>query len=302
MTNYKRWRLYLAVGFMLALLIAPRSNADTVRQSDSGTPEDKANRAVSQLKAGHPEETARLMRELLLNLQLELPMDPKFAANPAQVLATAPVMLKEHFSKLLDRLGEKAETKEIIDSIIDNTVPKNYGAQLKKYSAEVETAMKQLEPLRSIADGEELKYGDPLRSLESDAEELTSDPKASAANLEKIGAKLDSLARQAQQMPVADARPAVGLYTLTLVANSAGRYEQAARFAGLAEQHINALMDNAPVLKHIQVASAYAMLKQGKTDEFKSLRDTLAKNPDNNKRMLVTLERFNELLEKLSQH
>jgi hypothetical protein len=61
-------------------------------------------------------------------------------------------------------------------------------------------------------------------------------------------------------------------------------------------------MDDAPVLKEIQVASAYAMLKQGKADEFKFLRDTLAKNPDNNERMLATLARFNELFEKLGQH
>jgi hypothetical protein len=263
-------------------------------QSDTIAQAAAADLAVFQFKAGHPEETARLMRQLLLKLQLELPMDPKFATAPAQVLATAPAMLKEQFAKVIARLGEKSDTGTIIDLIIDNAAPKNYAAQLKTYCARIEAVMKELEPLRSIADAEQLKYGDPLTTLENDAKEMESDPKTSAANLSKIGTNLDALATQAQQMPVGDGRPALGLYTLALVANSAGRYEQAAKFAELAEQHINAVMDDSPMLKQIHVATGYALLKQGKTDEFKALKDVLAKSPDNNERMLVTLARFTE--------
>lgn len=266
----------------------------------------KADLALYQLKAGQPDQTAKLMRELLLSIQTELPMDPRFSTNPAQVFGETPGKLKDYFSKVLKRLEEKGDFQQILDSIIDNTVPHNYSTQLTTYCKHLKEACEQLTDLQSVADGEELKYGDPLSSLDHQSvspDKLTnSDKLDNLDKLDKLGSTLNDLATQAQYMPVSDLRAPLALYRLALVENSAARYKQAETFAQQSINHIKAITDNLPAVAQIRVALAYALLKQGKTDEFKALRDDLLKSladpiPGNStqERVAVSLARFTEL-------
>jgi len=263
-------------------------------QSESIAQEAKADLAVFQLKAGNPDQTAKLMRELFLSLQLELQADPKFPIEPAQVLAGAPAVLKEHFSKVINRLHESPDTKLIVESIIDNTYPKNYASQLKTFCTRLKATLDQLEPLRSVAETEELRYGDPLTPLADETADDDSDPRLSAANLEKIGRNLDTLATQAQQLPAGDLRAAHGLYTLALLANSAKRYQQAEMFAQQGVRHVEAIADNLPLVEQLQIVLAYSLLRQGKTEAFNSLKDDLLKRTGDQEPLLVTLARLTQ--------
>jgi len=269
---------------------------NSVLKSDRVARDAKADLCVFQLKAGRPDESARLIRELLLTLQLEAPMDPRFAPAPAEVYAQFPKMLKDNFGKVVVRLGETKDTKQILDALVDNTVPKDYASQLNAHCKRVDQALKKLDELKSIADGEELKYGDPLSSL--DEEPATDEGKPDTATLDKLGSTLDELATNAQQMPVGDARPALALYRLALVANSMKRFPQAETLAKQSISHINALSDDVSGLPDVQVALAYALAKQGKIDEFKAVKDEYQKTGDERERLKTALNRFEELLPK----
>lgn len=254
-----------------------------------------ADLVLFQLKAGHPDESARLLRMLLLDLQLELPMDPSYATNQAELYSQSPKMLKDYFGKEIERLNESAATHAIIDSLIDNTVPKDYLTQLKSYFARLNAALNTLEPLQSVADGEALKYGDPLQSLTEDRNSANVDSTLNVARLEKLGEQIESAATEAQQMPVGDARAALGLYQLALIANSAQFYPVAEKFARDSISHMQALTDNIAGYQDVQIALAYALLKQeGKTADFKALRDDIVKTTDGRERMLVSMARFTE--------
>jgi len=229
----------------------------------------------------------------LVSMQMELPMDPRYSTDSAKVLAEAPHLLKESFHKLLDEKHETNETKQIIDSLVDNTVPKDYDAQLKSYDKNLQLALAQLRTVQSTAETEALKYEDPLRSLEAEKENLAG-TEMSATKLSKLGKTLDSLATQARFLPVGDVRAAVGLYSLTLVANGMGQFRDAETFAQQSINHVNAMADNMPVVPRIQIALAYALAKQGKNDEFKTLRDTMLKTAGDQESTLVTLARLTE--------
>lgn len=253
----------------------------------------KADLAVFQLKAGHADESARLIRELLLELQMAAPMISGYSMNPADFYSESPDTVKDYFKRILEQLGEGAETKAIVDSLVDNTVPKNYSQRLKAYCNQVQDALKQLGDIHEVTDGEQLKYGDPLSSLDEDRQNK-SDQRLSKARLDKVGSKLDELATEAQQLPVGDARPALLLYRVALAANSAGRYEQAESFAQKSIAHIGALTERVSGLQDVEIALAFAYVKLGKKDEFRALKDELIKNYDGRERVLITLARFTE--------
>jgi hypothetical protein len=268
---------------------------DSIFKSDLVAQKAKADLAIFQLKAGHPDVSAALIRQLLLNLQLDGQADPKFALDPAQVHAGAPAIMKEYYSQIIDRLYEPATTRDTINALIDNTFPKDYSKQLKAYCAHLKEALEQLETFRSTADSEELHYGDPLFSLADDGSVDDSDAHLSVANLEKMGKKMDELAQQGQDLPVGDLRAVHGLYTLTLLANSAKHYDLAENFAQLCVKHANAIAEHALLVDASQIAQAYSLLKQGKTQEFKSMRDDVLKRLDDQERMLICLARFTQL-------
>lgn len=253
----------------------------------------KVDLAVFQVKAGHADESARLIREMLLEIQMAAPMFPNYSTSPADVYAESVTFIKDSFKPVLERLGEGDDTKAIINSLVDNTVPKNYPQRLKTYCNHVQEALKPLDDIRTIIDSEELKYGDPLSSLEV-LDENKSDPQLSKASLDKIGAKLDELATEAQQMPVGDARPALALNQVALAANSAGRFDQAESFALKSLAHIKALTENISGLPDVQTALAFAYVQQGKSAEFKALKEQLMKNYGGRERLLITLARFTE--------
>jgi hypothetical protein len=257
-------------------------------------PNVKTDLAVFQLKAGHADESARLIREVLLQMQMQFIMDPRFSKNPAEVYADSPRVLKESFNTVLVKLGEGADTKAIIDSLIDNTVPKNYSAQLQTYCSQVQESLKALDDIKTIIDSEELKYGDPLSSINDVYEENKSDPRLSETSLNKLGDTLDKLATEAQQMPVGDARPAVALSKLALAANSVERYQQAEAFSKKSIAHAKALTEGISGLSDFQLTLAFSLLKQNKIDEFKALRDQLLKSYDGRERLLIALARFTE--------
>lgn len=290
-TNYKTGKVDDAINQAKSLVDVTDSS---FLESDKVAREAKADLAVFQLKAGHPDQTAMLMRELLVNLQLELPMDPRYATNAATVLAESPQTLKDYFGSVTKRLNESADTKAIIVSIIDNTVPKDYSAQLKSYCKRLQATNDQLQAFQTIADGEELKYGDSLSSLDAADADSASDPKLSASTLDELGKTLDALATQAQQMPVGDVRAALGLYRVALLANSAQRYKQGETFAQQSIDHVRAVADRLPSIPQVRVALAYALLKQDKKPEFNALKDDLLKCKDDEERLLVTLARFTE--------
>jgi len=263
--------------------------------SERITREAKFDLALFQLKAGNGSETARIIRELLIEVQLEAPMDSHFSKKAAAIYESAPDLLKAQLRDLVKRFGEAAGFDLILNRFVENTVPKNYSARLNSYCVRLTEALEPLENLHEIIDGEQLKYGDPLSSLETDVENK-SDSRLSEASLNKLGVRLDSLATEAQQMPVGDARPALALYRVALAANSAGRYDQAEVFALKSIQHINGLTDEIAGLPDVQVALAYAYAKQGKIAEFKTLKSKLMNSNDISRgtRLLVTLARFTE--------
>lgn len=252
-----------------------------------------ADLAVFNIKAGHADESARLIRELLLQFQMASPMDPKYAESPADAYFDSVRATKAFFDEILKRLGEGDDTKAIVNSLVDNTVPKNYSQRLKDYCNQVQEALKPLDDIKTIIDSEELKYGDPLSSLEV-FEENKTDPRLSKTTLDKVGGRLDELATEAQQMPVGDARPALALKRVALAANSAGRYDQAESFALKSLAHIKALADEVSGLADVRIALACSYVKQGKIAEFKTLKDELLKNHDGRERLLITLARFSE--------
>lgn len=264
------------------------------------SPTTQAHNALAQLKAGHPDESARIIREMLIRMQLELIMDPSYAKNSAELYARSPQILKDFFDKEIDKQntdgsGTSSDTKAIIESLINNTVPKDYSARLKKHCDGVDAAMKQLDEFKSIADGEQLKYGDPLTSLNEENPEADPASNISVATLEKLGKSLNELATEAQQMPVGDVRAALGLYRLALVANSSKHYPQAADYAQNSNEHIKALTDENAGLTDVQLALAYALLKQEKFEAFNAIKNELLKHTDETERMFITLARFCEL-------
>ncbi len=263
--------------------------------SEQSSRDARAELAISKLNDGHADESAGIIRQLLLNLQLELLMDPGYSANPAELYAKSPQILKDYFNTIIARRNESANTKDIIKSLINNTVPKDYSAQLKTYCKRVQSAIQQIDEFKSTADTEELKYGDPLTTLREDDTQQNPDTTVSAAILEKLGSTLNDLATQAQQMPVGDARAAIGLYKLALVANSAQRYPLAETFAQQSIAHTKALTDEIASLPQTQVVLAYALLKQGKNEEFDALKEKLLKQIGEQDRLLITMARFCEL-------
>lgn len=274
-------------------------------ESERVSPSAMAAETITQLKTGHPEESARIIRVMLLNMQLALPIDPTYSKNSAVLYASSPQMLKDFFYRALDKesankQNANADTKAIIDSLINNTVPKDYSDRLKKYCARMDSSLKQLDAFRSAADEEQLKYGDPLTSLQDSNEKdsqdtggVTSDVNMTA--VEKLAKTLHELATQAQQMPVGDARAALGLYRLALVANSLKQYQQAETYANQSIAHIKALTDEIAGLPDVQIALAYALLKQEKLNEFAAMKDEILKQAGERERLLITLARFCEI-------
>ncbi len=294
--NFKSGKVGVAVSTAKELLRSLESNESSQPsnglQDTSGMLQKvKSDLVVFFVKAGDPSESARIIRELLLELQLASPMMPEFSTSPADVFSKCLPLLKESFGPVLQRLGEGDDTKAILGSLIDNTVPKDYSKRLKVYCAHVQDALKTLDELRTITDGEELKYGDPLRTLEIDSE-VTSNPLLSKDRLAGIGATLDQLATEAQQLPVGDARPALGLYRVALAANSAGRYEQAESFAQKSLDHIKALADKTSGALDVKLALAFSCMNQSKMTEFKDLKNEILKDYGGRERLLVALARF----------
>ncbi|MGD9683907.1 MAG: tetratricopeptide repeat protein [Candidatus Obscuribacterales bacterium] len=266
--------------------------------SDENSREAMADLAVFQIKAGHPDESARLIRVLLLAMQLELPMAPGYESDPAGLYAESPKMMKEYFGKVLARLGERdpGDTRAIIDSLIDNTVPRDYEEQLEAYCKSMKEALGPVAEFRSIADGEQLRYGDPLTSLTDDGSDSAGDGKGpSAAKLDKLGSTLQELAEKARAMPVADVRPALALYQLALVANGSRHFDKGEKFAGEAIQSLDSLTEDSPAAPDFQIALAYALIKQAKIDDFRALREKVLKNGAVNERHIVTMARLTDL-------
>ncbi len=289
--SFKDGKVDEAVKQATALLGAKDSS---VFQSDAVAREAKADLVVFQLKAGNADQSAMLISELLRNLQLELPMDPRFASNTADLLAESIQTLKDYFARVVKRLNEKDETKQIIDSLVDNSVPKDYREQLKTYCTRMNSIDRELAELKAVAESEELRYGDSLTDLNDPIAENKTDPQLSADRLEKLDKALLELDDQARQMPLGDARASLGIYRLALVANSAQRYWQAELFAQQALSRLNALSNGAAVFPDVKIALAYALVKQGKKKEFSDLKDQLLKNFDNRERILVALARLCE--------
>lgn len=267
----------------------------SVFESDSVARDAKADLVLFQLKSGNADQSAKLISELLIRLQLELPMDPKYATNAADVIAESITTLKTYFGGVVKRLNEKDETRQIIDSLIDNTIPKDYRAQLKTYCARMDAIDAEMRDLQSVADAEGLRYGDSLSSLDEPYPENKSDPKLSADRLEKLDKSLVELATQARQLPIGDVRAGLDLCKLALVANSAQRYWQAELFAQQAISQIKSISNQTSGLTDVKLALAYALLKQGKMQEFNTVKDEVLKEcGDNRERQLVTMARFSE--------
>lgn len=294
--NYKNGKVDIAISAAKELL---QSLADEQLSQSNGSMQDtssilqkvKSDLVIFFVKAGDPSESARIIRELLLELQLASPMIPEFSTSPADVFSKSLTLLKDSFGRVLERLGEGDDTKAIVSSLIDNTVPKDYSKRLKVYCDHVQDALKTLDEIRTITDGEELKYGDPLRTLAIDSEG-TANPLLSNERLAKIGASLDELATEAQQLPVGDARPALGLYRVALAANSVGRYEQAESFAQKSLAHLNALAETPSGALDVKLALAFSYMNRSKMTEFNELKNEILKNYGGIERLLVALARF----------
>lgn len=294
--NYKNGKVDIAISAAKELL---QSLEDEQLSQSNGSMQDtssmlqkvKSDLVVFFVKAGDPSESARIIRELLLELQLASPMMPEFSTSPADVFGESMRLLKESFGRVLQRLSEGEDTKEIVSSLIDNTVPKDYSKRLKVYCEHVQDALETLDEIRTITDGEELKYGDPLRTLAINSEG-TANPLLSNERLAKIGASLDELATEAQQLPVGDARPALGLYRVALAANSVGRYEQAESFAQKSLAHLNALAETPSGALDVKLALAFSYMNRSKMTEFNELKNEILKNYGGRERLLVALARF----------
>ncbi|MCA9804299.1 MAG: hypothetical protein KC777_20160 [Cyanobacteria bacterium HKST-UBA02] len=269
--------------------------------SNENSREAMADLAVYQIKAGHPDESARLIRSLLLAMQLELPMAPGYETDPAGLYAESPKMMKDYFGKVLARVGEKdpGDTRAIIDSLIDNTVPRDYPEQLAAYCKSMKAALGPVAGMRSIADSEQLRYGDPLSPLTDDSASNSEEKMPSAAKLDQLGATLQELAEKARCMPVADARPAIALYQLALVANSSRHFDKGEKFIEAAIRSLGSLTDSgtgdSPAAPDMQLTLAYALIKQGKLDDFKALKEVVLKNAEVNERHLVTMARMTDI-------
>jgi hypothetical protein len=289
--NYRAGKIDIAID--TATKIAD-TKPEGILASDRVQRDAKSDLVIFQLKAGHPDESARLIREMLITLQLGLIMDPDYAKDPAAVYARGPRMLKDYFGKTLERLKESGETTQIIVSLIDNTVPKDYGAKLNSYCSQSRKAFEPLNEYQSTADSEELKYGDPLTSLDANVDDRSAKP--SPKQLDKIAEALDNVATQAQQLPVGDVSAAFGLYRVALLANNSQRFVQGEQFARQSIQHINAITNDVAGLPQVQLGLAYALVRQGKTDEFNTLRRGLTKQMAGEERYLITLARLSEYL------
>lgn len=248
----------------------------SIFRSDSTARDAKADLVIFNIKAGHPDISARFVRELLLSVQLEMPMAPGFDKDAAATFATAPTILREYFNKVMDRLGANdGDTKAIVDSLISNTYPKNYAARLKSFSKRVQFVLAELEPLKASAEREELRYTDRVTDPADTASDTTQHH-LSKAKLSQLGSTLQDLSKEAQFMPVGDMRPAIGLYQLALLANSQKDYAEAADFVEWSERHVKAFMTDSPIIPNLQIARAFAEQK-GYTPEFKSMRDDILK-------------------------
>src|SRR5579885_3264252 len=169
--NFKNGKLKEAIDQSTSLLDVSDSS---FFHSDRIAQEAKADLAVFQFKAGRAELSAQLIAELLVRLQLDLHMDPRFDTEAPEVLASAPAILKEWFSKTLKRLHEDSpENKLIFASLINNTYPKDYKTQLSAYCKRLQHELDLLASFRSTADSEELKYIDPINLIGDDASETT---------------------------------------------------------------------------------------------------------------------------------
>lgn len=266
-------------------------------ESERVSPQAKVAETISQLKAGHPDESARLIRELLMESQLALPMDPSFSNSSADLYVKSPQMLKDFFFKILEKDNASLDTKTIIESLINNTIARDYSTRVKAYCSRLDKTLKQLEEFRADADSEALKYGDSLTSLIDDSGtsngEIGSNVNTTA--IEKLAKTLHELATEAQQIPVGDARPALGLYRLALVENSLKNYAKAESYADQSLLHIKSLTDDNAGMNDVQVARAYALLKQHKLDEFSSAKEEILKHSVDRERLLITMARFCEL-------
>ncbi|MBC7996620.1 MAG: hypothetical protein IAF58_01680, partial [Leptolyngbya sp.] len=235
--NFKAGKIETAITQATSLMNVRDSS---FLKSDRASRNAKGDLAVFQLKAGHPDQTALLIRELLISLQLELPMHGQFSQNSAQIFAESTKQLKVFFDSVIRRLEDQSDTKQIIYSIIDNTVPKDYEQQLNAYSKRLQKALARLQELEPFSDREELKYGDPLTPLNTNPENK-SDPNLRETSLERLGISFNQLAKDAQQMPVGDARAALGLSKLALAANSAEHYTLGEKFARQSIQHFDSV-------------------------------------------------------------
>lgn len=258
--NFKAGKIDTAITQATSLLNVKDSS---FLKSDHASRNAKADLAVFQLKAGHPDQTALLIRQLLISLQLELPMSEQFSQNSAQIFAESPKQLKVFFDSVIRRLDDQSDTKQIIYSIIDNTVPKDYERQLNEYSNRLQKALAQLQELKPFSDREELKYGDPLTPLNTNPENK-SDPNLRETSLERLGISFNQLAKDAQQMPVGDARAALGLSKLALASNSAEHYALGEKFARQSIQHFEAIANDLPQINQAKITLAYALMKQAK--------------------------------------
>jgi hypothetical protein len=287
-SSFRNGNLNSAIDQASSLLNVPDSS---FFESNFVAREAKKDLAIFQLKAGHPDESTKLIRELSMSFQNDMHIDPKFETQPAEVLATVPSMLKDQFAKVIDRLGESADTKVKIESIISSIYPQDYVGQLKTYFSHLKTAMNQLAPLQRIAESEQLKYDDPLASLDDDKDA----PKLNHSNLQRIGKSLDALATEARQLPVGDLQAASGLYRLSLAANNAKDYQQAEMFAQQGLAQVKAMEPNAALPGSLEITLAYALIKQGKLEAFDSLKNDLLRRLGDNEANLVTLARFTTL-------
>ena len=91
--NYKAGKIDAAIDGASSLIDV---TDNSFLMSDLVAREARADLAVFHLKAGRPDETARLMRELLLRMQLELPIIPSFSTNSAKLFADSPSELKDY--------------------------------------------------------------------------------------------------------------------------------------------------------------------------------------------------------------
>ena len=55
------------------------------------------------------------------------------------------------------------------------------------------------------------------------------------------------------------------------------------------------MTNTSPIVPQVRVALAYALLKQGKNQEFKALKDELLEDIGDRERLLVALARFTEI-------